>query len=164
MTATLVARADNETRNHMSFVDYHDADGNVHPVSALSLVVLSAKNSNQIRTARLEAIRAGLPYADFTQSMTKDTFVEQIHRTRAWLNEDADYGGVCIFGLKEAVDTITLKFSLWRISPPTPQRCPPRPVGRLALHWPIPALDAVQTEFNVGQPWRSAGPGLVCLA
>ena len=45
MTATLVARADSETRKHMSFMDYLDANGNVHPVSALSLVVLSAKNS-----------------------------------------------------------------------------------------------------------------------
>ena len=115
MTATLVARADNETRNHMSFVDYHDADGNVHPVSALSLVVLSAKNSNQVQTTRLEAIRAGLPYADFTESMTKDTFVEQMDRTRALREEDLDYWGVCIFGLKEAVDPITRKFSLWRI-------------------------------------------------
>ena len=43
MTATLVARADDETKEHMSFVDYTDADGNAHPVSALSLVVLSAK-------------------------------------------------------------------------------------------------------------------------
>jgi len=115
MTATLVARADNETRNHMSFVDYHDADGNVHPVSALSLVVLSAKNSNQVRTARLEAIRASLPYADFTESMTKDTFVEQMDRTRALREEDLDYWWVCIFGLKESVDPITRKFSLWRI-------------------------------------------------
>jgi hypothetical protein len=83
MTATLVARADSETTKHMSFVDYLDADGNVHPVSALSLVVLSARNANQIRTARLEAIRAGLPCADFTESMTKDTFVEQMDRTRS---------------------------------------------------------------------------------
>src|SRR5215475_6230575 len=30
MTATLVARADDETRRHMSFVDYTDADGNAH--------------------------------------------------------------------------------------------------------------------------------------
>ena len=36
----------------MSFVDYTDADGNAHPVSALSLVVLSANNANQLRTAR----------------------------------------------------------------------------------------------------------------
>jgi hypothetical protein len=51
MATTLVARADDETRKHMSFVDYVDADGNVHPVSALSLVVLSAKNASQVRTA-----------------------------------------------------------------------------------------------------------------
>ena len=53
MTATLAAaRADSETTKHMSFIDYLDADGNAHPVSALSLVVLSARNSSQIRTAR----------------------------------------------------------------------------------------------------------------
>lgn len=99
----------------MSFVDYLDADGNVHRVSALSLVVVSAKSSNQVRTARLEAIRAGLPYADFTESMTKDTHVEQMDRTRALREEDLDYWGVSIFGLKEVVDPITRKFSLWRI-------------------------------------------------
>ena len=115
MTATLVARADTETRNYMSFVDYLDADGNAHPVSALSLVVLSAKNSNQIRTARLEAIEAGVPYADFTQSMTGDTFVEQMDRTGALREEDLDYWGVAVFGLKEAIDPITRKFSLWRL-------------------------------------------------
>ena len=114
MTATLVARADSETRKHMSFVDYLDANGNVHPVSALSLVVLSARNSNQIRTARLEAISAGLSYADFTESMTKDTFVEQMDRTRALREGDIDYWGLCIFGLKEMIDPITRKFSLWR--------------------------------------------------
>ena len=99
----------------MSFVDYLDADGNAHPVSALSLVVLSAKNSNQIRTARLEAIEAGVPYADFTQSMTGDTFVEQMDRTGALREEDLDYWGVAVFGLKEAIDPITRKFSLWRL-------------------------------------------------
>jgi len=99
----------------MSFVDYLDANGNVHAVSALSLVVLSAKNSSQVRTARLEAISAGLPYADFTQSMTKGTFVEQMDRTRALREEDLDYWGITIFGLKEVVDPITRRFSLWRI-------------------------------------------------
>lgn len=98
----------------MSFVDYLDADGNVHPVSALSLVVLSARNSSQIRTARLEAIRAGLPCADFTESMTKDTFVEQMDRTRALREEDVDYWGLCMFGLRETIDPITHRFSLWR--------------------------------------------------
>lgn len=115
MAATLVARADDDTRKHMSFVDYEDADGGIHPVSALSLVVLSAKNSNQIRTARLEAINTGLPYVDFTESMTKDTFVEQMARTKELREEELDYWGLCIFGRKELIDPITKKFSLWRV-------------------------------------------------
>lgn len=115
MTATLVARADDQTKGHMSFVDYTDADGNAHPVSALSLVVLSAKNSSQLRAARLEVIRAGLSYVDFTATMTQDTFVEQMNRTQATREGDLDYWGLCVFGPKQAVDPITRKFSLWRI-------------------------------------------------
>jgi hypothetical protein len=115
MTATLVARADDETRRHMSFVDYTDADGNAHPVSALSLVVLSARNSNQLRTARLEAIRAGLSHVDFTETMTQDTFVEQMARTQATREDELDYWGLGMFGPKQTVDPITRKFSLWRI-------------------------------------------------
>jgi len=115
MTATLVALADAQTRRYMSFMDYTDADGNAHPVSALSLVVLSAKNSSQLRTARLEVIRAGLPHADFTETMTKDTFVEQMARTQDTRENDLDYWGLCVFGAKQAVDPITRKFSLWRI-------------------------------------------------
>jgi hypothetical protein len=115
MTATLVARADDETRRHMSFVDYTDADGNAHPVSALSLVVLSARNSSQLRTARLEAIRAGLSHVDFTETMTQDTFAEQMARTQATREEDLDYWGLGMFGPRQAVDPITRKFSLWRI-------------------------------------------------
>jgi Protein of unknown function (DUF2000) len=99
----------------MSFVDYLDADGNAHPVSALSLIVLSAKNSSQLRTARLDVIRAGLPHADFTETMTKDPFVEQMARTQATREEELDYWGLCVFGPKQVVDPITRKFSLWRI-------------------------------------------------
>jgi len=93
MTATLVARADDQTRRHMSFVDYTDADGNAHPVSALPLVILSARNSSQLRTARLDAIRAGLPHADFTETMTQDTFAEQMARTQATREQDLDHWG-----------------------------------------------------------------------
>src|SRR5262249_20233091 len=54
------------------------------------------------------------------------------------------------------------------------RRCPgtvPRGApGLIVGRWLLPctsqspALEAVQTEFNVGQPWRSAGAGLVCVA
>ena len=115
MTATLVARADDETKEHMSFVEYADADGNAHPVSALPLVVLSARNSGQLRTARLDAIRAGLSHVDFTATMTQDTFAEQMARTQATREADLDYWGLGVFGSKQDVDPITRKFSLWRI-------------------------------------------------
>jgi hypothetical protein len=91
MAAALVARAGDEARRHMSFVDYLDADGAAHPVSALSLVVLRARNSNQIRSARLAASGLGIPYVDFTASMTKDTYVEQMERTSAIREADLDY-------------------------------------------------------------------------
>ena len=115
MTATLAARADDQTRRHMSFAGYTDADANAHPVPALSPVVLSARNASQLRTARLDAIRAGLPHADFTETMTGDTFAEQMARTKATREEDLDYWGLGVFGPRQAVDPITRKFSLWRI-------------------------------------------------
>lgn len=58
--------------------------------SAQVVIVLS-----QVRTARLDVIQAGLPYVDFTETITKDTFVEQMDRTRATRQEDLDYWGRC---------------------------------------------------------------------
>ena len=81
MAACLVARATEEHRSAMMFVDYRDADGNKHPTSALSLIVLQADNSNQIRQARTAAVEKGILFSDFLESMTKDTYVEQMERT-----------------------------------------------------------------------------------
>jgi hypothetical protein len=114
MAACLVAQASEDDRKYMTFVDYRDADGNVHPVSALSLVVLSAKNSNQIRTARFSALDQDILCVDFTESMTKDTYVEQMERTKGMSEQDLEYWGLCLFGRKEELDPITRKFSLWR--------------------------------------------------
>lgn len=114
MTACLVAKASEEDRDNMKFVEYVDADGGIHPVSALSLVVLSAKNSNHIRRARNDAIGKNIPFVDFTETMTKDTYIEQMERTKQTKEEELEYWGICMFGLKETLDTITGKFSLWR--------------------------------------------------
>ncbi|MFG2363471.1 DUF2000 domain-containing protein [Streptomyces mirabilis] len=114
MAATLVSRADEEHTQEMTFVDYTDGSGNIHPVSALSLIVLSAKNGNQIRTARELAVIADLHFVDFTESMTQDTYVEQMERTSKIREEDLDYWGLCMFGPKEKIDPITKRFSLWR--------------------------------------------------
>lgn len=113
MAACLVGRVDEATRKEMLFVDYLDADENVHPVSGLSLVVLKAKNSNQIRDARAKALEAGIPFVDFTESMTQGSYVEQMERTHALKETELEYWGLCIFGRKTALDAITGKFSLW---------------------------------------------------
>jgi len=118
MAASLVNRASEDDRKQMMFVDYVDADGGMHPVSALSLVVLRADNSNKIRQAREAALEKGILFVDFTETMTKDTYVEQMQRTRATASDDLEYWGICLFGRKSDLDLITGKFSLWRVVNP----------------------------------------------
>lgn len=114
MVACLVARASEEDRKNMMFVDYLDATGLKHPVSALSLIVLKAKNSNQIRKARELGVEKCVHFVDFLETMTDDTYVEQMERTKALKEEELDYWGIALFGLKKDLDLITGKFSMWR--------------------------------------------------
>ncbi len=114
MAACLGAQADTDTRARMSFLEYRDKGGGVHPVSGLSLVVLAAKNSNQIRTARAAALEARVLTVDFTQSMTGDTSVEQMQRTSEIPETELDYWGLAMFGASQVLNPITKKFSLWR--------------------------------------------------
>jgi hypothetical protein len=114
MAACLSSKATDEERRNMMFIDYIDADGGRHPVSALSLVVLRADNSNKIRLARNSALEKGILSVDFVESMTKDTYVEQMERTKCLKEEQIEYWGLCLFGLKEEIDPITRKFSIWR--------------------------------------------------
>jgi hypothetical protein len=114
MAACLAGQASEEDRENMMFVNYKDADEGIHPVSALSLIVLRARNSNQIRRARNDAAQQGVLFVDFLESMTKDTYVEQMERTGQLKEEELEYWGLCLFGPKEVLDTITGKFSMWR--------------------------------------------------
>ena len=114
MVASLMAKAGPAERENMKFLDYVDADGQVHPVSGLSLIVLRADNSNKIRTARQRAVENNILYVDFTESMTGDTYKEQMERTSFLQESDLNYYGLCMFGVKEEIDAVTSKFSLWR--------------------------------------------------
>jgi len=114
MTACLTSIVSEEDRKNMMFVEYSDADGGKHPISALSLVVLKAKNSNQIRKVRNEAIGMQLPFVDFTETMTQATYVEQMERTKETKETDLDYWGIALLGKKNILDSITGKLSLWR--------------------------------------------------
>jgi hypothetical protein len=114
MVASLMAQTGSAAKENMRFLDYVDADGQVHPVSGLSLIVLRADNSNKIRTARQRAIEENIAYVDFTESMTGDTWVEQMQRTRSLAESELNYYGICMFGEKDVIDSITSRFSLWR--------------------------------------------------
>jgi hypothetical protein len=114
MAAGLVSQANNGIREQMRFIDFTDKDGGVHPtISALSLIVLRG-TSNEIRKARNEAKRRNILFADFTRSMTGDTYVEQLERTQATPEAELEYYGICLFGEKVQLDEFTRKLSLWR--------------------------------------------------
>lgn len=114
LMAALANKAVASQRELMQFVDYFDADGSQHPVSALSLIVLRADNSNKIRTACQAAKEAGLLCVDFIESMTGGTAAEQQERTASLSENDLNYYGVAMFGEVEILRDITSKFSLWR--------------------------------------------------
>jgi hypothetical protein len=114
MAACLVGRATESEREQMMFLDYIDGNNNAHPTSGLSLIVLRADNSNKIRQAREAAKQANITCIDFLESMTGDSYVEQMERTKQLKEDELEYYGLCLFGEKEALDGITRKFSLWR--------------------------------------------------
>ncbi|MCE1252978.1 MAG: DUF2000 domain-containing protein [Anaerolineae bacterium] len=114
MSACIAARANDEQRRQMMITDYIDADGGLHPVSALSLVILKADNANQIRKARQAATEKQVLFVDFVESMTKNTYVEQMAATQQLKESDLEYWGLCLFGKKDDLNAITGKFSLWR--------------------------------------------------
>jgi hypothetical protein len=99
----------------MCFLQYQDKDGGIHPnISHYPFIVLQADNSNQIRTVRNEAIARGVPFTDFTSSMTIGTSFEQCETTQATPEMELEYYGICIFGGTATLKEFTKKFSLFR--------------------------------------------------
>ncbi len=99
----------------MCFLEYKDKEGGSHPnISHFPFIVLKAKNSNQIRTVRKEAINRKIPYSDFTSTMTIGTSEEQMNATANTLEEDLEYFAIVLFGKTEELKEITGKFSLYQ--------------------------------------------------
>lgn len=101
-------------KEDLRLTDYQDADGGSHPyISEIPFIIL-AGNSNKIRKLREEAIKEGIQFNDFTDSMTVGTYQEQIARTLLVKEADLTYYGIVLFGDWEKVTNLTKKFSLWR--------------------------------------------------
>lgn len=111
--AGLVSIAPNDIKEKMSFIDFADKDGSIHKsISGLSLIVLRGKN-NEIKKLRQNFIENNILFTDFTETMTGNTYKEQLDKTLETSNEDMKYFCITAFGEKEVIDPLTKKFSLW---------------------------------------------------
>ena len=114
MGVGLAASASEELREKMSFIDFPDQNEIVHSsISALSLIVLRG-TSNEIRKIRDKVRESNLHFVDFIETMTGDTYKEQLEKTRAVAYSDLNFYGIMIFGEKEVIDPITKRQSLWK--------------------------------------------------
>ena len=113
-TAGLVASASNELQEKMSFINFPDKSGNDHKsISALSLIVLRG-TSNEIKKARNKYVEGNIHFVDFLETMTGDTYKEQLIKTANTEYEDLNFYGIIAFGEKEILDPITKRLYLWR--------------------------------------------------
>lgn len=111
----IVATSNPEEIQVMGFIDYIDKDGNNHKsISKNSYIILRADNSNQIRTVRNIAKETGISFIDFTNTMTEDTYIEQLERTKNTPEIELEYYGIVLFGEVSQINELTKKFSLWR--------------------------------------------------
>ena len=112
MTAGLAGGSDKA--NEMCFLQYEDKNGGIHPnISHYPFIVLKADNSNKIRTVRNECLRRGIPFSDFTSTMTVGTSQEQQNATRSTPEEELEYWSIVMFGSTDELKEFTGKFSLY---------------------------------------------------
>ena len=99
----------------MCLLEYSDKDGGLHPaISHFPFIILAADNSNKIRNTRNEAIQRGIPYNDFTSTMTVGTSEEQVNATANSSELELEYFGIVMFGKTQDLKEFTGKFSLFR--------------------------------------------------
>jgi len=66
--------------------------------------------SNKIRKARDIAKLTDIPFIDFINTMTEDTYIEQLERTKETPEEELEYFGICMFGETGKIDEIIESF------------------------------------------------------
>lgn len=112
MTAGLSGKV---CKDDMCFLEYVDGDGSKHQgISHFPFIVLSADNSNKIRTVRKEALAREIFFTDFTNTMTVGTSQQQLDATKETKEGNLEYYGICLFGKTDILKEFTGKFSLFR--------------------------------------------------
>lgn len=102
-------------KDELRFDTYVDKDGGEHKsISDNPFIVLSADNSNQIRTLRNKLLEFNIPFNDFTSTMIDGTYEDQQKRTRETPELELEYWGICFFAKNDQSRELTKKFSLWK--------------------------------------------------
>lgn len=97
------------------FVDYKDADGQLHPsISHFPVIVLRAKNAAHIAKLRGEAEARKIVFTDFTASMTIGQTIEQMEATAKIPTAEQDYIALAMFGDTDLLREFTGQLSLFR--------------------------------------------------
>lgn len=110
----LINSAPDDLKEKMSFIDFNDKNNISHKsISALSLIILRGKNS-ELKKAKEKFREANIHYTDFIETMTGDTYKEQLEKTSQITEEETKYFCVAAFGKKEDIEQITKRFSLWK--------------------------------------------------
>ncbi len=110
----LVNIADEDTKEKMSFIDFPDKDNEAHKsISGLSLIVLKGRNG-EIKKVRNQFKEENIMFVDFIETMTGDTYAEQLVKTKELAQEEHNYFGILAFGEIDKINPITKKLSLWR--------------------------------------------------
>lgn len=102
-------------KEELRFDTYFDKDGGEHKnISDNPFIVLSADNSNQIRTLRNILLELNIPFNDFTNTMIEGTYMDQHKRTSETPELELEYWGICFFAENDQSRDLTKKFSLWK--------------------------------------------------
>lgn len=96
------------------FHDYQSPDQQLMAtISHWPVIVLQAKNTNQLRTLRSAALAVGLTCQAFTDTMLGPSAEAQIQKTKTTPENDVQYVAVFLFGRQEDMQRLTKKFSLF---------------------------------------------------
>lgn len=97
-------------------LDYpNHATGFLARVDESPFIILEAKNSDQLQMLAMAAMdRARLAYNVFTTSMIGRSADSQIASTRDAMGDELDFVVVVLFGLRENVEPLTKRFSLFK--------------------------------------------------
>lgn len=96
------------------FQDYPNDDSGLSAyLSHYPVVILQAKNSNQLSTALQKCKDANLTYNFFTTTMLGQSTEQQIHDTKVASIDALEFVAIAIYGDTEILKPITKKFTVY---------------------------------------------------